>query len=243
MIRLQRTDPPDELVSKLDARTRRLGSADADTARRRWKSARDLRALLREELSRFAAGLNRCMYCGDNLGTDVDHFEPITRAPERTFDWLNHLLACSCCNSHAKGFAFPLDQHGAPLLIDPTAEDPYDHLELRLSVGRYVHLTHKGRVTIDLLRLNRADLERGRALAFVRTSSMLRDVSHLVEDGRADRAEAVMDALLCHPFADVLHAMLRLRRLPGAAAVLDGPEVLGALELVAAHSGRTTGRT
>ncbi|WP_435106533.1 HNH endonuclease [Nocardiopsis synnemataformans] len=235
MIRLRRTDPPGELASKLDARTRRLGSAGADTARRRWKSARDLRALLREELSRFAAGLDRCMYCGDNVGTDVDHVEPITRAPGRTFDWLNHLLACSRCNSQAKGFAFPLDQHGVPLLIDPTAEDPYDHLELRLSVGRYIHLTEKGRVTIELLRLNRAELERGRAFAFVRTSSMLRDVSHLVEGGRADLAKTVMEALRGQPFVDVLHAMLRLRGLPGAQAVLGGPEVLRALELLAAH--------
>jgi hypothetical protein len=30
----------------------------------------------------MAAGIMRCMYCGDNLGTDIDHFEPISGAAE-----------------------------------------------------------------------------------------------------------------------------------------------------------------
>lgn len=46
-------------------------------------------------LRQMAPGLERCMYCGDNQGTDIDHFEPLARNPLRTFDWLNHLLACS----------------------------------------------------------------------------------------------------------------------------------------------------
>lgn len=56
----------------------------------------------------------RCMYCGDNQGTDVDHFEPLSLAPLRTFDWPNHLLACSLCNSHYKRHLFPCDEDGRP---------------------------------------------------------------------------------------------------------------------------------
>lgn len=43
------------------------------------------------------------MYCGEDAGTDVDRFEPITRTPPRAFGWLGHLLACPPCDSLAKG--------------------------------------------------------------------------------------------------------------------------------------------
>jgi hypothetical protein len=108
----------------------------------------------------MAPGIEQCMYCGDT-GTEIDHFEPISRNPLRTFDWLNHLLACVNCNSRAKLAAFPIDAHGHPLLIDPTAEDPFDHLRLSLPFGRYEPLTDKGRTTIKVCSLNRPQLERG----------------------------------------------------------------------------------
>ncbi|MFJ2779715.1 HNH endonuclease [Kitasatospora sp. NPDC087315] len=102
-------------------------------ARQLWKNTtvrRHVHAPLRDLLADMAAGRERCMYCGDNQATDIDHFEPIDRRPIRAFDWTNHLLACSLCNSHLKGAAFPLDEGGNPLLIDPTAEDPTPHLRL-----------------------------------------------------------------------------------------------------------------
>ncbi|MFW6640659.1 HNH endonuclease [Nocardiopsis algeriensis] len=237
MIRLHRTSLPDGLQAALDRRTQRLhkDQVDAEKARKRWNSASDIRKQLRAELSVFAAGLDRCMYCGENVGTDVDHFEPIVRAPLRTYDWFNHLLACSRCNSQAKGFVFPCDAQGKPLLIDPTVEDPYDHLELSLSTGRYLGRTAKGSRTIEVLQLNRAELELGRERAFIRATSMLRDIARLNEEGHREKVGTVVAALCDQPFADVLHAMLRLRHLPGAQTVLDGPEVVHALELVGAQ--------
>ena len=100
-------------------------------ARQLWKHStvrRHVHGPLKDLLSEMAAGRERCMYCGDNQGTDIDHFEPINRHPMRAFDWTNHVLACSLCNSHLKGAEFPLDEGGKPLLIDPTAEDPTPHL-------------------------------------------------------------------------------------------------------------------
>jgi len=94
------------------------------------------------------------MYCLDSYGTDVDHFQPLSRAPHLTFAWENHLLACAYCNSHSKRDQFPVGTTGAPLLLDPTRADPGDHLAI-LASGQYRGgLTPNGRATIDVLGLN-----------------------------------------------------------------------------------------
>ena len=154
------------------------------------------------------------MYCGDGLGTDIDHFEPLVEAPLRAFDWPNHLLACSHCNSHQKRELFPRDEDGAPLLVDPSAEDPYEHLELVLSTGVYEALSLRGDATIGVFGLNRADLVRGRASAFIRTVSMLRDRVRSLQSTDDVEAAEIITSLRDQPFADVLYAMLRYRGLP-----------------------------
>ena len=123
MVPLVRIDLDDELASRLDTRTTQLAQANADSAAARaaWRSARDEKRGIRDHLVKMAPGVQRCMYCGDSLGTDIDHFEPIREFPAGTFVWRNHLLACSYCNSNAKRDLFPRDAAGTPLLIDPTS--------------------------------------------------------------------------------------------------------------------------
>jgi hypothetical protein len=91
-------------MTRLDNRTAQLqaGGVIYTKARQLWKSAAGERRSVREQLTQMAPGIERCMYCGDNLGTDIDHFDPISRSPIKTFEWLNHLLACSFCNSNQK---------------------------------------------------------------------------------------------------------------------------------------------
>ena len=60
------------------------------------------------------------------------------------------VLACSCCNSNYKREQFPWDAAGAPLLIDPTAQDPREHLRLSVRTGKYVAKTPKGEKSIDV---------------------------------------------------------------------------------------------
>jgi 5-methylcytosine-specific restriction endonuclease McrA len=147
MIRITRAELPDSVSDRLSALTKRVGEAEdakrAAEAPRIWRLASTrahVHVPLDDILRQMAPGLGQCMYCGET-GTGIDHFEPVSRNPLRTFDWLNHLLACATCNSQAKGDAFPADAHGQPLLIDPTAEDPFDHLRLSLPFGRYEPLT------------------------------------------------------------------------------------------------------
>ncbi|MEV6982858.1 HNH endonuclease [Sphaerisporangium sp. NPDC051017] len=169
------------------------------------------------------------MYCGDNRGTDIDHFEPIKVAPLRTFEWVNHLLACSSCNSNAKRDQYPCDENGRSLLIDPSSEDPHEHLRLLLSNGIYEPISLKGRATIDVFQLNRADLRRGREMAFPRCKAMVREYSRLIDGSEQEEADLVISSLCEQPFADVLDAMHRSAHLPGAPIVLGGEDVVTAL--------------
>lgn len=169
----------------------------------------------------MAVGREFCMYCGDNRGLDIDHFEPIARNPLRTFDWLNHLLACSVCNSGNKSDSFPVDANNRPLLVDPTAEDPFDHLRLTLSLGVYTALTIKGEVTIEVCDLNNENLTHGRQCA---RSVVEACVSRWAEaDERNDEESKLrwIAAIQGQPFADVCQAMLRLAELPTASLIFD----------------------
>ncbi|MCP4593895.1 MAG: hypothetical protein GY842_24435 [bacterium] len=94
-----------------------------------WKAQRQNRSMKRivEELGRMTGARERCMFCEDSRGTDVEHFWPKKRYPEKSFRWMNLLWACAGCN-RCKGDRFPCDSSGKPQLIDPTAEDPWDFL-------------------------------------------------------------------------------------------------------------------
>ena len=165
MIPIPRTALDVQLSARLAVLTSRLASASADAAAARtaWQSARSERGRLRSRLIEMAPGNRRCMYCGDSLGTDIDHFQPIAKNVARTFDWLNHLLACSHCNSNEKRDQFPFDSDGNPLLIDPTRDDPDRHLLLLLSSGEYRALSPMGAASIEVYGLNRTDLVMGRS--------------------------------------------------------------------------------
>jgi hypothetical protein len=229
VIPLQRPPLDEELTRLLAGRTARLmADPRPGAAREHWRAAGTVRRRLRAVLEPMAPGLVRCMYCGDSRGTDIDHFEPLARAPHGAFDWANHLLACGHCNSNHKRDRFPVDPGtGAALLVDPSREDPHDHLRLALATGRYAARTPRGDATIDVFGLNRAELERGRAMAYDRCRSMLRDWAGLCAAGDPE-ADRVRRALTVQPFADVLYGMLRVAGMPGADVVLGGA-VLAAL--------------
>lgn len=228
MIRIYRTNLVPQLIEKLSENTRAIEVIEEpqrpDKARKMWQRA-TIRHDLREVLADMAPGRQYCMYCGDNHGTDVDHFEPIARSPLRTFDWLNHLLACSGCNSHHKGRRFPVDQDGRPLLVDPTTEDPFDHLDLSLSVGEYVPRTDKGDHTIEVCGLNRPLLKRGRMLARYQATACLKEWRLAAQAGDSAGQSIATAAVRDQPFADVCQAMLRQVELPGAERIFTEVEL------------------
>ncbi|SDL19645.1 hypothetical protein SAMN04488074_109251 [Lentzea albidocapillata subsp. violacea] len=170
------------------------------------------------------------MYCGESRGTDIDHFDPIARNPLRAFDWLNHLLACSTCNSHQKRDRFPVDEDGNPLLVDPTSEDPFDHLLLTLSLGIYSPLTPKGKATIEVCGLNDRGLPRGRMQARRVVGLALRAWNEACEGNRSGEMLEHVHTVREQPFADVCQSMLRQAFSPGADVVFgDSPDLLALL--------------
>ena len=130
MRRITRLPLDTDALENLEALQKRVDSADdaPEKAKALWRSDRSELQPVLAALRDMAPGRTRCMYCEDNTGVDVEHFWPKSKFPARTFSWMNYLLACPQCNSNYKRAKFPRSIGGDPLLIDPTAEDPSDHL-------------------------------------------------------------------------------------------------------------------
>ncbi|WP_233436154.1 MULTISPECIES: HNH endonuclease [Streptomyces] len=160
-------------------------------------------------LAGMAPGHQRCMYCGDSQGTDIDHFEPKSLAPARTFEWLNHLLACAYCNSNQKRNLFPRsEEDGSPLLLDPTLQEPLDHLRLVLPVGEYKGLTPRGEACLAVFGLNaRGVLVDGRRTAYETAKESVELWRIATDRGQHDKAAKIVRVAWNRPLADVLAAM------------------------------------
>ncbi|MGC0419555.1 HNH endonuclease [Embleya sp. AB8] len=221
MIRISRTPLPPATLTSMADHTDDVAHAavPGKRARELWRHTtvrKQVIPVLRTALADMAPGLERCMYCGDNQGTDIDHFEPVRVNPLRTFDWTNHLLACSLCNSHLKRDLFPLARDGTPLLVDPSSEDPARHLHLSLAAGVYLDLTDRGAATIEVFHLNRSILVRGRLRAYRITRPLLSRWRDAVERGDTADAAGWANAIWEQPTADVVHAMFHQAAAPGA---------------------------
>jgi uncharacterized protein (TIGR02646 family) len=84
------------------------------------------------------------------------------------YDWNNLLFACDMCNDAGhKQNIFTITNHKTratppafdvskekPLLIDPYTEDPEDHIEWSQDLPREKNASRKGRVTIDVFKLD-----------------------------------------------------------------------------------------
>ncbi|HEX6900856.1 MAG TPA: HNH endonuclease [Thermoanaerobaculia bacterium] len=178
----------------------------------------------------MASGIERCMYCEDSAGTDIEHFWPKAVYPDRAFEWLNYLIACSRCNSNFKRDQFPLDPAGAPLLLNPTEDDPLEHLSFSPSTGRLESRSPKGEPSIEVFGLNRTTLTRGRADAWTALRHLLIRYAALRAQGDAEEARRIETTVRQHPFAGVLAALIRMARGPDAELLIgrDGLQVFAA---------------
>ncbi len=168
MRRVTRPMLPERVQTYLDRRQwsanerRALGMPDIE---RDWKTARQTKALhaVLGALQLMMGDRQRCMYCVDSHGSDIEHFRPKARFPKRTYLWPNMLLCCSECGRF-KGSQFPM-MNGQPLLIDPTAEDPWQHLDFDPDTGNLTarfdlhsnDWSAKGAHTVQVLQLDRRE--------------------------------------------------------------------------------------
>jgi uncharacterized protein (TIGR02646 family) len=150
---------------------KRQSSANRDLGRgtlnieREWKAARQTKALgsVLQVLRQMMGPRERCMYCLDSHGCDIEHFRPKSSFPVHAFRWPNLLLCCTECGRF-KGAQFPTE-HGRPLLIDPTAEDPWRFLDFDPDTGTLTprfdveanDWSPKGAKTVEVLQLDRRE--------------------------------------------------------------------------------------
>ncbi|WP_157520837.1 hypothetical protein [Herbidospora daliensis] len=181
------------------------------TATKLWeKLDRRLKSEVQAVLARMSSGLERCMYCEDSQGTDIEHFRPKSAYPDHAFSWLNYLLACTRCNSNHKRTLFPLGSDGDALLIDPTVDDPSAHLQLTPTTGLYVGIDAKGDATIGVCGLNRDVCASGRSNAWTAIEYLIPSYVKALESGYSDKAFKILKVLREYPFQSVRVAMVKV---------------------------------
>ena len=105
---------------------------------------------VRECLSSMCAGAQRCVYCEDSVGDEVEHIKPKDLYPEDVFRWPNYVYACGACNSRKnnkfavitsagyevvtrpRGAAIEPPTPGDPAFINPRVENPQDLITMDL---------------------------------------------------------------------------------------------------------------
>ena len=185
MRRVTRAQLEGDILGKLRQRQAKANRKRADGSldiEQEWKAARGTRPLktVFATLKEMMGTRERCMYCLDSHGTDIEHFWPKTPYPEKMFVWPNLLLCCTECG-RLKGDRFPLAED-QPLLVDPTAEDPWLHLDFDPITGNVVarfdvranDWSPKGLKTVEVLQLDRREaLATGYRKTFLRLSALV----------------------------------------------------------------------
>ena len=149
----------------------------------------------------------KCAFCESNVDIagegDIEMYRPKSVYWWLAYDWKNLLYACAICNRRYKKNRFPLAdpkdlsedfkiEHieaasgkprimERPLLLHPYSDFPPDHLlftENETSEGVEVTgLTKRGRTTIDVLGLNRAELVRWRFEQWIHLRTLLSTIT------------------------------------------------------------------
>jgi uncharacterized protein (TIGR02646 family) len=174
----------------------RLAAQGALDIGREWKVARQTQKIgtVLKTLQQMMGARERCMYCVDSHGSDVEHFWPKAHYQQHAFQWSNMLLCCTECGRF-KGDRFPME-NGRPMLIDPTAEDPWQHLDFDPDTGNLTarfdlqagDWSARGVKTVEVLQLDRRE---AMAAGYVRT---FRHLGSIVQKFLAPAVEGSMTA-------------------------------------------------
>ncbi len=147
---------------KVAVQRKKAGELDIDAL---WKKSRQTKNVGRAFvlLQKAMGTRERCMYCLDAHATDIEHFKPKAKYPLYAFKWTNWLVCCAECGRF-KGSGFPM-QNYRPLLIDPTVENPWTHIDFDPATGNLMarfdvakeDWSRKGVETIKVLHLDRRE--------------------------------------------------------------------------------------
>jgi len=108
MIPLIDEPPRQTVLDQLDTWQAAVDAVDDYAERvaqaRRWFESRNQEknptfGAIRAALRNMASGAERCHYCEDSLGSQVEHVRPKSLYPDHAFRWLNYVLSCQPCNT------------------------------------------------------------------------------------------------------------------------------------------------
>lgn len=127
----------------------------------------------------------KCAFCESHMShvsyANIEHYRPKGKGEfyDLVFEWDNWLLVCTRCNGK-KWRHFPFCGED-PCLINPTEEDPANHLYFVNSL--VFARTQRGERTIDLIDLKRSPLEDERVkwLSYIRILLLLLYLTNGVE--------------------------------------------------------------
>jgi uncharacterized protein (TIGR02646 family) len=164
-----------------------------------WKAARQTKSVkaVVNTLQAMMGPRQRCMYCLDSHGSDIEHFRPKAAYPKHMYQWPNMLLCCTECGRF-KGNRFPLSGKQA-LLIDPTREDPWKHLDFDPVTGNICarfdlplnDWSAKGIATVEVLQL---DQREALSAGYLKTLRHLSDiVKRVLISGNTDSVQLISE--------------------------------------------------
>jgi len=169
VIKIERTTEPSGLAARREKQLRSVGAAGPDRTTAHSNAYQSVKADL-VKMQR-----HKCCYCERRTvpdHNDVEHYRPFDIYWWLAWTWTNLLFACAACNRKggkldqfplAVGsvtLAFPGQPPGEerPLLVDPTVEDPREHVRFaKLPTGRWapIGVTDRGQATVAILDLSR----------------------------------------------------------------------------------------
>ena len=191
---------------------------------------------VRRSLTRLCSGAQRCVYCEDSVGDEVEHIQPKDLYPCLVFVWSNYVYACGRCNG-AKSNKFAViaggrlkdatrgrnapvtpPPPGQPVFLNPRVDDPLDFLHLDLGTF-FVVAREGGRVldqeraefTIEALNLNRDVLMHARAGAFGAYRARLFEYVRKRDQVEIAKRQAMIEGLMTTSHPTVWAEMKRQR--------------------------------
>ena len=204
---------------------------------RRNTSSNPTFRMVRQSLRRMCSGAQRCVYCEDSVGDEVEHIQPKDLYPCLVFVWANYVYACGRCNG-GKNNKFAVvkgnrlvnvtrprsapvvpPEQGEPAFLNPRVENPFDYLDLDLG-GTFWMLARddlrdidreRTEFTIETLKLNRDVLIKARSTAFASYRARLREYVNLRGVATFEELARLVDSFGSMPHVTVWAEMKRQR--------------------------------
>ena len=209
---------------------------------------------VRQRLGELSGCLELCHWCDTPAADEVEHVRPKDLYPDHVFVWANLLLSCGKCNRRksnrfgvvagrvivdvTRATSAPVQPPiaGLPAIIEPRKDDPLAYLHLDLDVFVFIAEpslsalgVKRANYTIDLLDLNRDELQAARKIAYLTYRDFLVAYRHDRDAGESPETLSLhASGILEGPHPTVWREMQRQRATRPELKMLfrDVPEAL-----------------